>query len=126
MRNATMSLLAAALISVLSSTARADTHESIHEAFVAMEAVTQNLASRAHAAILIGGAVIYQYRNTLSGSALGCAVGATAGAGSTLALALPTGGASLGAAPNAAAIGCGLGVLGGAALGYQLDRPAWP
>ena len=126
MRCVTSSVLALPLISLLPNTARADTHETIHQAFVAMESITQDLAARAQEAILMGGALVSQHRNTVSGGALGCALGATAGASSALALALPTGGVSVGAAPNAVAIGCGIGMIGGAALGYQLDHPTGP
>jgi hypothetical protein len=126
MRCVVISILALTLLSLLPKAARADTHETIHQAFAAMEAVTQDVAARAQEAILLGGALVSQHRNTVSGGALGCALGATAGASSTLALALPTGGVSIGAAPNAVAIGCGLGMVGGAALGYQLDHPTGP
>ena len=126
MKLGAISVLALSLASLSPEAARADTHETIHQAFAAMEAVTQDLASHAQEAILIGGALVSQHRNTVSGGALGCALGATAGASSALALALPTGGVSVGAAPNAVAIGCGLGMIGGAALGYQLDHPSGP
>lgn len=126
MRLCAISILAFALASLSPAAARADTHETIHEAFAAAEAVTQDLVARAQQAILIGGAIVSQHRNTVSGGAFGCALGATAAAGSVLALALPTVGVSVGAAPDAVAIGCGLGMIGGAALGYQLDHPTGP
>ena len=126
MRRVMTSILALALISLMPNPSRADTHETIHQAFAAMEAVTQDLAARAQEAILIGGALVSQHRNTVSGGALGCALGATAGASSALALALPTGGVSVGATPDAVAVGCGIGMVGGAALGYQLDHPTGP
>src|SRR5690348_4840190 len=117
MRRAITSILALTLASLLPNAARTDTHETIHQVFAAMEAVTRDLASRAQEAVLMGGAFVSQYRNTVNGSALGCALGATAGASSALALALPTGGVSVGATPNAVAVGCGIGMIGGAALG---------
>src|SRR5690349_12660171 len=97
MRRVMTLIVALTLISLMPNPSRADTHETIHQAFATMEAVTQDLAARAQEAILIGGAPLSQHRNTVSGGALGSELGATAGAGSALALALPTGGVSVGA-----------------------------
>ena len=127
-------LALAALLPLSAAPAKADTHAIIHQAFGAAEAVAENWADRtidraqdyaaaAHDAILIGGIIVSQNRNTISGGAVGCALGAATGVGSTVALALPTGGAALAATPNATLLGCALGAAGGAALGYQLDYP---
>ncbi len=115
--------------------ARADTHQIIHRAFAAAEAWTQDavdrladraqdFAAQAHDAIVVGGIIVSMNRNTISGGVVGCTLGAATGAGSTLALAVPTAGASLAAAPHAGMVGCALGAAGGAALGYSLDYPA--
>lgn len=128
-------LALAAFLPLSAAPAKADTHAMIHQAFSAAEAMAEGWADRAvdraqdyaaaaHDAILIGGIIISQNRNTISGGTIGCALGAASGVGSTVALALPTGGAALAATPNATLLGCALGAAGGAALGYQLDYPA--
>ena len=108
-----------------------DTHALIHQAFAAAEDWADRLADRAndfaaaaHDAIIIGGIIVSQNRNTISGGAVGCTLGAATGMGSTMALAVPTGGATIAATPNAMMLGCALGAAGGAALGYQLDYPS--
>jgi hypothetical protein len=73
-------------------------------------------------AIVIGGVVVYRNRHAIAGAVLGCAVGSAAAATPTLALALPTAGGSLAAAPTAAAVGCGIGGVGGAVLGHAIDQ----
>src|SRR5260370_39871364 len=82
----------------LSAPAKADTHELIHQAFAAAEGWVDRLADRAddfaaaaHDAIIIGGIIVSQNRNALSGRAVGGTVGAAAGMGSAGALAGPTG-----------------------------------
>ncbi|HEX7967853.1 MAG TPA: hypothetical protein VF502_06510 [Stellaceae bacterium] len=117
-------------LSLSAMPAQAETHEIIHQAFAATEAWAdrladraQDLADQAHDAIIIGGIIVSMNRNTISGGAVGCALGAATGASSTLALAVPTAGATIAAAPNATMVGCALGAAGGAALGYSLDYP---
>ncbi len=108
-----------------------DGHEQIHQFFNALEGLTERLAdqttqsaTQAREAIVAGGAIIAQNRNTLSGGALGCALGALAAGGSAAVLGVQSGGATATAAPDAVLAGCALGALGGASLGYQLDHPA--
>jgi hypothetical protein len=108
-----------------------DTHALIHQAFAAAEGWADRLADRAddfaaaaHDAIIIGGIIVSQNRNAISGGAVGCTLGAATGMGSTVALAVPTGGATIAATPNAMILGCALGAAGGVALGYQLDYPS--
>ncbi len=130
----TLAMTLSAAPSRADTPARADTHQIIHQAFAAAESLTQawvdrladradDLATQAHDAIIIGGIIVSMNRNTISGGVVGCTLGAMTGAGSTLALAVPTAGASIAAAPNAGMIGCALGAAGGAALGYSLDYP---
>jgi hypothetical protein len=124
-------LALAALLPLSAAPARADTtHDIIHQAFVAAEGWADQLADRgthfaaaAHDAIIIGGIIVSQNRNAISGGAVGCTLGAAAGMSSTVALAVPTGGATIAATPNAMALGCALGAASGATLGYQLDYP---
>ncbi len=124
-------LALATLLPLSAAQARADTHDLIHQAFAAAEGWADRLADRAddfaaaaHDAIIIGGIIVSQNRNAISGGAVGCTLGAATGMGSTMALAVPTGGATIAATPNAMMLGCALGAAGGAALGYQLDYPS--
>ena len=130
------SLVPAFLVFVLAvplAPARAETAENraaIHQFFTELEALTNQLADQTDAfshqareTIIAGGAVVAQNRNTISGGALGCAAGAAAAAGSAILLAPPTAGASAAAVPNVAVMGCALGALGGASLGWGLDHP---
>jgi hypothetical protein len=111
--------------------AKADTHALVHQAFAAAEGWVDQFANRAddfaaaaHDAIIVGGIIVSQNRNAISGVAVGCTLGAATGMGSTVALAVPTGGLTVAATPNAMMLGCALGAAGGAALGYQLDYPS--
>lgn len=79
------------------------------------------LVQKAEQAIVVGGVLIYRHRHTIAGATLGCLAGATVGAGSALGAGVATGGATVAGAGPAAALGCGLGALGGAAMGRQLD-----
>ena len=124
-------LALAAVLPLSAAPAKADTHDLIHQAFAAAEGWADRLADRAddfaaaaHDAIIIGGIIVSQNRNAISGGAVGCTLGAATGMGSTMALAVPTGGATIAATPNAMMLGCALGAAGGAALGYQLDYPS--
>jgi len=120
-----------ALLPLSAAPAEADTHEIIHQAFAAAEGWADRLADRAddfaaaaHDAVIIGGIIVSQNRNAISGGAVGCTLGAATGMGSTVALAVPTGGATIAATPNAMMLGCALGAAGGATLGHQLDYPS--
>ena len=124
----------AALLPLSAAPAKAetiDTHALIHQAFTAAEGWADRFADRAadyaaaaHDAIIIGGIIVSQNRNAISGSAVGCTLGAATGMSSTMALVVPTGGATIAATPNAMMLGCALGAAGGAAIGYQLDYPS--
>jgi hypothetical protein len=124
-------LALAALLPLSAAPAKADTHEIIHQAFGVAESWADRLADRAqdyaaaaHDAIILGGIIVSQNRNAISGGAIGCTLGAASGMGSTMALAVPSGGATIAATPDAMLFGCALGAAGGAMLGYQLDYPA--
>lgn len=121
-----MLVLAALAATLAPPPARADTHGTIHQAFAVLEAWTDHLADEAQGAIILGGTVIDRNRYTISGGIVGCTLGLVAGAGSAAVLALPTGGASVAAAPDAMAAGCVAGAVGGAAFGYTLDHAGAP
>lgn len=127
MRPPRVVLLALALLPLLAPPpAQADTHDSIHQTFAALEQWTDRVADQAQDAILLGGALVAMNRYAISGGAAGCALGVVAGAGSAAALAVPSAGATIAAAPDAMALGCTAGALGGAAFGHLLDHPEGP
>jgi hypothetical protein len=70
---------------------------------------------------VIGGVLLYRHRHAVAGATLGCVAGSLAATTTTLGAGLATGGAALTTTAPAAALGCGLGALGGAALGQPLD-----
>ena len=88
----------------------------------AARATEQTLRQKAEQAIVIGGVLLYRHRHAVAGAALGCAAGSVAATTTTLGAALASGGAALATTAPAAALGCGLGALGGAAIGRQLDE----
>jgi len=107
-----------------------DQKAAIHDFFRDLEMLTDRLADQAdefshHAreAIIAGGALVAQNRNTISGGALGCAAGAVVAGSSAVLLSAPSAGASAAVAPDAVAAGCALGALTGAGLGWELDHP---
>ena len=71
---------------------------------------------------MVGGVLLYRHRHAVAGAALGCVAGSMIATTTTLGAGLATGGASLTTTAPAAAVGCGLGALGGAAIGQQLDN----
>ncbi|WP_207461435.1 hypothetical protein [Azospirillum sp. SYSU D00513] len=81
------------------------------------------LRDKAEQAVILGGAVVYQYRHTIAGLSLGCLAGAAAGAATGVAAGAATGGAALPSTAPAAALGCGLGAMAGAQIGQKLDDP---
>ena len=93
----------------------------VQEGLDAARAAEQTLREKAEQAIVLGGVFLYRHRHAVAGAALGCVAGSVAATTTTLGAGLATGGASLTTTPTAAALGCGLGALGGAALGQQLD-----
>lgn len=72
-------------------------------------------------AIYVGGIFVSRSRNTIAAGVMGCAAGAGTGAAIAGGLSLVSGGLALPSVPLAGALGCGIGALGGAALGWPLD-----
>jgi hypothetical protein len=103
---------------------RADAASSdvVREGLEAARAAEQMLREKTEQAIVLGGVLLYRHRHAVAGAALGCVAGSLAATTTTLGAGLATGGASLTTTAPAAALGCGLGALGGAALGQQLDN----
>jgi len=116
-------LLAVAL-SVAAAPGRADAASSdvVQEGWDAARAAQQTLREKTEQAIIAGGVLLYRHRHAVAGAALGCVAGSVAATTTTFGAGLATGGASLTTAAPAAALGCGLGALGGAALGQRLDN----
>src|SRR5260370_5568052 len=124
-------LALATLLPLSAAQARADTHDLIHQAFAAAEGWADRLADRAddfaaaaHDAIIIGGIIVSQNRNATSGGAVGCTLGAATGMGSTMALAVPTGGATIAAAHHTSMIGYELRASDRTAPGYSSGSPS--
>jgi hypothetical protein len=113
-----------AALSVAAVPARADAAWSdvLQDGMDAARATEQTLRQKAEQAIVIGGVLLYRHRHAVAGAALGCVAGSVAATTTTLGAALASGGASLTTTAPAAALGCGLGALGGAAMGRQLDE----
>ncbi len=126
MTRAALCLRTCLLIAALSMTAgsgRADAAwpDVVQEGLDAARAAQQTLREKTEQAIVLGGVLLYRHRHAVAGAALGCIAGSVAATTTTLGAGLATGGASLTTAAPAAALGCGLGALGGAAIGQQLD-----
>jgi hypothetical protein len=94
----------------------------VREGVDAARAAQHTLREKAEQAIIAGGVLLCRHRHAVAGAALGCVAGSVAATTTTLGAGLATGGASLTTTAPAAALGCGLGALGGAALGQQLDN----
>jgi Tfp pilus assembly protein PilV len=116
--------LLVATLSVAAAPERADAAWSdvLQDGMDAARATEQALRQKAEQAIVIGGVLLYRHRHAVAGAALGCVAGSVAATTTTLGAALASGGASLTTTAPAAALGCGLGALGGAAIGRQLDE----
>jgi hypothetical protein len=112
------------VLAVAAAPGRADAAWSdvVQEGLDAARAAEQTLREKAEQAIIAGGVLLYRHRHAVAGAALGCVAGSLAATTTTLGAGLATGGASLTTTAPAAALGCGLGALGGAALGQQLDN----
>jgi hypothetical protein len=115
-------LLVAAL-AVAAARGRADAAWSdlVREGLDAARVAEQTLREKTEQAIIAGGVLVYRHRHAVAGAALGCVAGSVAATTTTLGAGLATGGASLTTTAPAAALGCGLGALGGAAIGQRLD-----
>jgi Tfp pilus assembly protein PilV len=97
------------------------TEQTLRHGMEAARATEQTLREKAEQAIVLGGVLVYRHRHAVAGAALGCVAGSVAATTTTLGAALASGGASLTTTAPAAALGCGLGALGGAAIGQRLD-----
>jgi hypothetical protein len=114
-------LVAALTVAAAPGHADAAWSDVVQEGLDTARAAQQVLRERAEQAIVAGGVLLYRHRHAVAGAALGCIAGSVAATTTTLGAGLATGGASLTTTAPAAALGCGLGALGGAALGQQLD-----
>ena len=116
-------LLAAAL-SLAAMPARAEVAwaDVMQEGLDAARAAEQTLGEKTEQAIVAGGVLLYRHSHAVAGAALGCVAGSVAATTTTLGAGLATGGASLTTTAPAAALGCGIGALGGAAIGQRLDN----
>lgn len=126
MNKPALCLRACLLVAVLSLAAApgqadADWPEVVQDGLHAARAAQQTLREKAEQAIVLGGVLLYRHRHAVAGAALGCVAGSVAATTTTLGAGLATGGASLTTTAPAAALGCGLGALGGAAIGQRLD-----
>ena len=117
-----MCLVGATLL-LAAAPARAGTEwaDILQDGLAAARAAQQTLREKAEQAIVVGGVLLYRHRHAVAGAALGCVAGSMIATTTTLGAGLATGGASLTTTAPAAAVGCGLGALGGAAIGQQLD-----
>ena len=116
--------LVVAALSVAAAPGRAEAAwtDVLQEGLNAARVAERTLREQAEQAIVIGGVLLYRHRHAVAGAALGCVAGSLAATTTTLGAGLATGGASLTTAAPAAALGCGLGALGGAAIGQRLDN----
>jgi hypothetical protein len=115
--------LVVAVLSVAAGPGSADAAWSdvLQDGMDAARAAEQTLRDKTEQAIVIGGVLLYRHRHAVAGAALGCVAGSVAATTTTLGAALASGGAALTTTAPAAALGCGLGALGGAAIGQRLD-----
>lgn len=104
--------------------ARAETAwtDVLRDGLAAAGAAQRTLQQKAEQAIVVGGVLLYRHRHAVAGAALGCVAGSMVATTTTLSAGLATGGASLTTTAPAAALGCGLGALGGATIGQRLDN----
>jgi hypothetical protein len=118
-----MCLVGATLL-LAAAPARAETEWAgvLQDGLAAAHAAQQTLRAKAEQAIVVGGVLLYRHRHAVAGAALGCVAGSMLATTTTLGAGLATGGAALTTTAPAAAVGCGLGALGGAAIGQQMDN----
>jgi hypothetical protein len=116
--------LMVAALAIAAAPGRADAAWSdvVQEGLDAARAAEQRLREKTEQAIIAGGVLLYRHRHAVAGAALGCVAGSVAATTTAVGAGLATGGASLTTTAPAAALGCGLGALGGAALGQRLDN----
>ena len=116
--------LLVATLSMAAGPGRADAAwpEVVQNGLDAARAAEQTLREKTEQAIVLGGVLLVRHRHAVAGAALGCVAGSRAATPTALGAGLATGGASLTTTAPAAAIGCGLGALSGAAIGQRLDN----
>jgi hypothetical protein len=116
-----LALLAALWLMVAGGRAEAAWSDVVQDSITAARAAGQTLRIHAEQAIVAGGVLLYRHRHAVAGATLGCMAGSMAATTMTLGAGLATGGAALAGTAPALALGCGLGALGGAAMGQPLD-----
>jgi hypothetical protein len=116
-----LGLLAGLAVALASGRAEAAWPEALRDGLSAARSVEQDLLDEARQAIVIGGVVLYRHRHAVAGAVIGCVAGSMAATTLSLGAGLATGGAALAGTGPAAALGCGLGALGGGVLGQPLD-----
>ena len=116
--------LVVAALALAAAPARAEPAwtDVLQDGWKAARAAQQALQDTAEQAIVVGGVLLYRHRHAVAGAALGCVAGSMVATTTTLGAGLATGGAALTTTAPAAALGCGLGALGGAAIGQRLDN----
>ena len=114
-------LVGALVLAAVPGRAEAAWSDVVRDGVRAARAAEQTLREKAEQAIVVGGVLLYRHRHAVAGAALGCVAGSVAATTTTLGAGLATGGASLTTTAPAAALGCGLGALRGAAIGQRLD-----
>ena len=117
-----LALLAMLWVMLAGGRAEAAWSDVLQDGMSAVRAAEQSLRSKAEQAIVAGGVLLYRHRHAVTGAALGCMAGSMAASTLTVGAGLATGGAALAGTAPALALGCGLGALGGAALGQPLDN----
>jgi hypothetical protein len=116
--------LMVAVLSLAAAPVRAEPAwtDALQDGWDAARVAQQTLQAKAEQAIVVGGVLLYRHRHAVAGAALGCVAGSMIATTTTLSAGLATGGASLTTTAPAAALGCGLGALGGVAIGQRLDN----
>ena len=117
-----LALLAALWVMLAGGRAEAAWSEVLRDGMTATRAAEQTLREKTEQAIVAGGVLLYRHRHAVAGAALGCMAGSMAATTVTLGAGLATGGSALAGTAPALALGCGLGAIGGAALGHPLDN----
>ena len=117
-----LALLTALGLMLAGGRAEAAWSDVLRDGLSAARAAEHTVRTTAEQAIVAGGVLLYRHRHAVAGAALGCMAGSMAATTVTVGAGLASGGAALAGAAPALALGCGLGALGGAALGHPLDN----
>ena len=115
-------VVAALLLAAQPARAEPAWGDVLQNGLAAARAAQQALRDKTEQAIVVGGVLLYRHRHAVAGAVLGCVAGSMIATTTTLSAGLATGGAALTTTAPAAAVGCGLGALGGAAIGQRLDN----